>query len=280
MGLGPSRAEGAAKTLRTSAGSEIFPFDGRFGGPEKELDFESIALPEGVIEQTDSKNILQTSEGVALGDTSTAGEKKNAMEGGNANGDYDDRKKKMGGWTRKLDSKPLPTFTIQNIGDSIDQLTQQKLRNRFNILDKEQTGHVDISKVSILLSLVGENPVQTRLQEIMEETLPVNRARTSISFQEFLLLWYKHKEELKIDDLKVMLKDAFQYLDQDESGSLSFEEFKEVLTEVGDGLSNEECRLFFESVDKSGDGLLQYDEFLQFFMADLMNARKMYRQRA
>ena len=49
---------------------------------------------------------------------------------------------------------------------------------------------------------------------------------------------------------------------QDDSKSLTYSEFRSVLTQTGDPLTQEEVSQFFALVDKDQDGMLNIDEFM------------------
>jgi len=63
-------------------------------------------------------------------------------------------------------------------------------------------------------------------------------------------------------------KGVFQKYDADKSGSISFSEFRDLCTEFGYLLSEEELNIAVKKLDTNGDGHLSYDEFVKFWSDD------------
>lgn len=57
---------------------------------------------------------------------------------------------------------------------------------------------------------------------------------------------------------------AFEYLDKDQSKTISVDEFTEAMTTVGDPLTLEECKLFYQLLDKGKAQELSESEFEGF----------------
>lgn len=62
---------------------------------------------------------------------------------------------------------------------------------------------------------------------------------------------------------------AFDFLDQDDSRTISIDEFTEAMTTVGDPLSTEECRLFYQLLNKGKAEELSEGEFDAFMREHL-----------
>ena len=67
------------------------------------------------------------------------------------------------------------------------------------------------------------------------------------------------------NDENIILK-AFQHFDMDNSGKITVEEIKHVLTFLGDIMSEDEVNKFFNSVEIDKNGYLDYREFIHFWM--------------
>ena len=62
---------------------------------------------------------------------------------------------------------------------------------------------------------------------------------------------------------------AFDFLDMDDSKTISIEEFSEAMTTVGDPLTMEECQLFFQLLNKGKAEELSEAEFGAFMREHL-----------
>ena len=69
-----------------------------------------------------------------------------------------------------------------------------------------------------------------------------------------------------VEEADKLFKNSFQFFDKDGNGEISLVEFREVLTQLGDPMDDDEVSLFFKLVDRNNDGKLQYDEFLEMVL--------------
>jgi calmodulin len=60
----------------------------------------------------------------------------------------------------------------------------------------------------------------------------------------------------------------FKALDKDGNGVISAQEIREVLTALGDRLSDEDVNEIIRDVDTDGDGQVNFEEFLAHMMSD------------
>lgn len=64
------------------------------------------------------------------------------------------------------------------------------------------------------------------------------------------------------------IRAQFQALDKDGNGVVSAEEIREVLTALGDRLSDEDVNEMIRDVDTDGDGQVNYEEFVAHMLSD------------
>ena len=63
------------------------------------------------------------------------------------------------------------------------------------------------------------------------------------------------------------IRAQFKTLDKDGNGLVSAQEIREVLTALGDRLSDEDVDEMIRDVDKDGDGQVNYEEFLAHMLS-------------
>ena len=70
------------------------------------------------------------------------------------------------------------------------------------------------------------------------------------------------------EETEQQVREAFAVLDADGSGALDMEEFKQVLTTEGDTpLSPAQVQAMFDAVDTNGNGLVEPDEFVAWWLS-------------
>ena len=63
-----------------------------------------------------------------------------------------------------------------------------------------------------------------------------------------------------------MIKEAFDVFDKDGSGSISIDEFREVMVTEGADLTDEEIEEILHEADADGDGQIDIDEFVALLL--------------
>lgn len=61
------------------------------------------------------------------------------------------------------------------------------------------------------------------------------------------------------------LEEAFQFNDLDNDGSIEFDEFFTMLTNMESEVSLDEARIGFRSIDTNNDGVIELDEFIEWW---------------
>lgn len=64
------------------------------------------------------------------------------------------------------------------------------------------------------------------------------------------------------------LKEEFAVADRDRDGRVNFTEFKQLLTGLEAGISDQELHIGFREVDTDADGLIDFREFVDWWTAD------------
>jgi calcium-dependent protein kinase len=86
-----------------------------------------------------------------------------------------------------------------------------------------------------------------------------------IDYTEFLAGCMRSKIYLKEDHLR----SAFEYFDIDQSGTITVEELKKVLSNDEMGIPEREIEELIREVDKDNDNQIDYNEFLEMMKKDL-----------
>jgi calcium-binding protein CML len=139
----------------------------------------------------------------------------------------------------------------------------EELRRAFRVYDSDNDGRISTSEVRTVLTSLGGAISDEELNLLMKQIDTDNDG--FISFDEFVEFHRATSGALpdgEISPVHDPMRDAFQMFDKDGDRRISATELQSVLVSLGDrGHSLEECKHMIESVDKDGDG---YVDFLEF----------------
>ena len=140
----------------------------------------------------------------------------------------------------------------------------------------DEHGRPDTTPLGNILSLLrslGHNPSERELADVLDpEGLdvrvgrfqrPVQEWRFYLDFDNFLKLMGLLKPPWGPEEEKAELRGAFKALDQDGDGFLSASELRNVLTSMGEPLTDKEVDEMFRLVDINNDGKLNFEEFYE-----------------
>lgn len=121
-------------------------------------------------------------------------------------------------------------------------------RNVFDEFDKDKSGKISAQELGTAVRMLGLNPTMKELQNVIK----------------------------KIDKnaLIIEAKSAFDKIDQDKNGEISVQELGTALRLLGLSPTREEVQTMMIGIDKKGDGLIKFDEFLGFLRRSHRNLDK------
>lgn len=74
-----------------------------------------------------------------------------------------------------------------------------------------------------------------------------------------------------LDNDEDLIRSAFRVLDKRGTGSVTEAEFRFLMTNIGDKISHDEFDMLIGEADKDGDGVLDYEEFVQLMTSKSTN---------
>ena len=90
------------------------------------------------------------------------------------------------------------------------------------------------------------------------------KRRREINFEEFVAMMEKRKDKT---DTEQEIINAFRVFDKDGNGLISKAELTNIMSILGDTLTNEEIDEMIIEADVDGDGFINYEEFVRMMMA-------------
>lgn len=142
----------------------------------------------------------------------------------------------------------------------VDKMTEAQLhefRDAFNHFDKDGSGSIDQTELRSLCEWVGQETNDEEVKSMMYLADGDNSGK--IDFWEFATLM-AHKMGDAANPDKT-LHAAFSVFDFDGSGTISAEEIREVMLEMGEPIEEGDISSVMGDIDSNGDGSVDYDEF-------------------
>ncbi|XP_067110012.1 myosin regulatory light polypeptide 9-like [Osmerus mordax] len=132
-------------------------------------------------------------------------------------------------------TKKRPQRATSNVFAMFDQSQIQEFKEAFNMIDQND-----------MLASLGKNPTEEYLEAMM------NEAPGPINFTMFLTMF---GEKLNGTDPEDVIRNAFACFDEDGTGAIQEDYFRDLLTTMGDRFTDEEVdELFREApIDKKGN---------------------------
>ncbi|KAK9913353.1 hypothetical protein M0R45_037171 [Rubus argutus] len=106
------------------------------------------------------------------------------------------------------------------------------------------------------------NPTESELHDMIVEVDADGNG--TIDFPEFLNLMARKMRDTESEE---ELKEAFRVFDKDQNGSISADELRHVMTNLGEKLTDEEVDEMVREADVDGDGQINYEEFVKVMMS-------------
>lgn len=175
---------------------------------------------------------------------------------------------------RRATTKKRAQRATSNVFAMFDQAQIAEFKEAFNMIDQNRDGFVEKEDLHDMLASLGKNPTDDYLDAMM------NEAPGPINFTMFLTLF---GERLQGTDPEEVIKNAFGCFDEDNTGLLSEERLRELLTTMGDRFTDEDVSCVKENLQNCSNNLkgnvqnwwtfrkLFSKTFIQFFIKDLFH---------
>ncbi|RWR85448.1 calcium-dependent protein kinase 1 [Cinnamomum micranthum f. kanehirae] len=149
----------------------------------------------------------------------------------------------------------LKKMALRVIAESLSEEEIAGLKEMFNMIDADNSGHITFEELKSGLKRVGANLKESEIYSLMEAA-DIDSSGT-IDYKEFIAATL-HLNKIERED---HLFAAFSYFDKDGSGYITPDELQRACEEFGIG----DFRLeeMIKDVDKDNDGRIDYNEFVE-----------------
>lgn len=118
------------------------------------------------------------------------------------------------------------------------------------MFDKDGDGSITTTELGVVMRSLGQSPTEADLRQMISE-VDADGSGT-IDFAEFLTLMAR---KIKTKDSEAEIVEAFKVFDRDGSGKISADELRQVMTSLGEKLSDQEVEDMIREADTNGDGV-------------------------
>ncbi|CAD5218974.1 unnamed protein product [Bursaphelenchus okinawaensis] len=145
---------------------------------------------------------------------------------------------------KTVSRRTRPQRATSNIFAMFDQAQIQEFKEAFNMIDQDHDGFISNQDLQDMFASLGKEVNEDFIEKMIGE------ASGSINFTMFLTLF---GEKLTGTDPEEVIRNAFQCFDEDNSGTISEDRFRELMTTMGDRFTDEQVdELFRDAPIKNG----------------------------
>jgi calmodulin len=152
------------------------------------------------------------------------------------------------------------------------QLTKEELsqlKSAFKFFDKDGNGTVEPEEIGEVMQVLGLEITNEELADIMAD-LDENGDGV-MDFDEFVVMMDRR---MSIRSQRAEIEETFKVFDKNGDGKITFDELKEVLTQLGEEVSDKDVMDMIREADLNGDGAIDFEEFMIMMTADSDSATK------
>lgn len=150
---------------------------------------------------------------------------------------------------------------IFSMSKNLTEEQLDELKEAFIIYDINNDGVISTRELGTVLRQLGQNPTEAEILEMIKD-LDKDK-NSSISFDEFVTLM---SDKMRGVETEQEVRDAFRVFDVNGNGFISADELRHVATNLGEKLTEEEANEMIRSAKVDGDGLINYNDFINMMI--------------
>ncbi|XP_062541244.1 calcium-binding protein E63-1 isoform X4 [Armigeres subalbatus] len=171
-------------------------------------------------------------------------------------------------------------------GRALTEEEIKDLRTAFDLLDRDQDGHVTPEELQFMLRNLGIHVRDELIDDLLREA---SRTGSGLIDETEFLQWVARIQALKEesntsssgssssnsttqaadDDLTQDLVAAFRVFDRDGNGYITRDELKSAMDMIGENVTEYQLNEMLELADADKDGRINYEDFQNFFLNNL-----------
>ena len=144
----------------------------------------------------------------------------------------------------------------------LDETEIKRLKEVFSYFDKNDDGEISTEEIGGVMKSLGLPITDEELKDIMND-LDEN-GDGHMDFDEFVVMMDRR---MSASSQLAEIRDTFRVFDKKGDGKIDFDELKEVLTKLGEDVTDKDVRDMIREADKTGDGCINFEEFMAMMLA-------------
>ena len=142
--------------------------------------------------------------------------------------------------------------------DIVTEDERDEYRLAYELFDSDNSGGITKEKLAAVMKRLGQTPSDQEIDDMINEVDADENGK--IEFEEFVLLMARNK---KSHDTEEEFQELFKIFDKNKTNRISKNDLREVLTAIGETLSENELDEIMKEADLDGKGHILYDEFVR-----------------
>ena len=150
--------------------------------------------------------------------------------------------------------------------ENLPELTStqiQQFREAYSIFDKDGDGGITTEELGSVMKALGHKATKEEVEQMFAQV--DDDGSGEIEFDEFLVIMQRQMKLANLNGNAASGEnwyEAFKIFDRNGDGYIDSEELGRVLRNMGENLQQFEIDEMIKEVDKTGDGKVNYDEFV------------------
>lgn len=140
---------------------------------------------------------------------------------------------------------------------------EKECREVFDLFDNQKEGLILASDFGNALRALGMNPTKSDVEDMLLEMKVKNIESDKIEFSEFLEQYAKTQKD---PDTEEDLLECFKIFDIDNTGYITSNELKHIMTKFGENFPEEELNEMIRKGDPHNEGYVKYSELVKIMM--------------
>ncbi|KAJ8044772.1 Calmodulin [Holothuria leucospilota] len=133
-----------------------------------------------------------------------------------------------------------------------------EFKEAFQMFDKDKDGVIKVDELEMVMKLLDQNMTKKEVRDMFNEADADGNG--SIDFNEFLSMM---AQKMTKHDIQDEMKQAFRVFDSDQTGCLSSDDIRHIMTTYGETLTKEEVDEMLAVADVNRNGQIPYMDYIK-----------------